>query len=112
MPAAAGEPHTAHCEVARCLGIGHQRLYCEMFGTSQNHDCGHQTWSGEWPGNAECREFGWYVYGDPSVEGYWVRCGPDHPKATEDLNRLVIDAEWDPDTQRGCESGLDPTDSV
>jgi hypothetical protein len=83
-----------------------------MFGTSQNHDCGHQTWSGEWPGNAECREFGWYVYGDPSVEGYWVRCGPDHPKATEDLNRLVIDAEWDPDTQRGCESGLDPTDSV
>jgi hypothetical protein len=83
-----------------------------MFGTSQNHDCGHQTWCGEWPGNAECREFGWYVYGDPSVKGYWVRCGPDHPQATEDLNRLVVDAEWEPDTQRWLRKRSDPTDSV
>lgn len=70
-----------------------------MFGR-QSHDCGDQAWSGEWPGKAECRELGWYVYGDPSVEGYWVRCDPDRLQATEDLNRLVTDAEWNPDLQR------------
>lgn len=110
--ATAGEPHTDHCEMARCIGTGRQRLHCEMLGTSQNHDCGHQTWSGEWPGNVECREFGWYVYGDASVERYWVRCGPDHPQATEDLNRLAVDAKWNPDMQRWQQKWPDPTDVV
>jgi hypothetical protein len=62
------------------------------------------SWTGEWPGEAECREFGWYSrHGDASKgEPYWVPCGPDHPDAEPDMNRLARaamglrgDAYWD-----------------
>lgn len=55
-------------------------------------------WTGEWPGVAECREFGWYALLSPS-DG-WVRCGADQPDSTEDLNRLYIEARWDQEEQR------------
>jgi hypothetical protein len=49
-------------------------------------------WSGEWPGLAECREFGWFVRHDRP--GPHVRCAPDAPGATADLNRLLGETEW------------------
>lgn len=99
-----GEPHSPGCDVARCLVTGGQRISCEggdglghavevMPGCFEVRDCGHQVWSGAWPGVAECEELGWHSYLVP-YEG-WTRCEPDHPEAGTDLNRLFAEAEWD-----------------
>ena len=97
-PDCAAVPGTAHdvdCDVARCLATGRQRLGCE-----QTHDCGQDIWSGEWPGDAECREFGWWVQ-DRCAEGLgFVPCAPDAPGAMADLNRLGRDAMWSTDRVR------------
>lgn len=86
-------PGTAHidgCDVARCMATGEQRLQCYL-----DHDCGADVWTGQWPGDAECQEFGWWVQ-DRCAEGLgFVPCAADAPGAVEDLNRLVYDAEWD-----------------
>jgi hypothetical protein len=75
---------------------GSQRLACETF---YDHDHGQDVWSGEWPGVAECREFGWYATFVPDMG--WLRCGRDDPGAVEDLNRLHMgEARWDPGQRR------------
>lgn len=88
------EPHDDACDVARCLATGMQRLLC-----SGDEHCGQDIWSGLWPGEAECAEYGWWAYfeGGPAGETGtgWVRCGPDHPDAVPDLNRLILDCRWD-----------------
>lgn len=115
-----GEPHKGGCDVARCLMTGGQRLGCEgpkdEFGFPRYtqithddgskavvpHDCGWDVWTGEWPGDAECREFGWWVQ-DRCAEGMgFVRCALDAPGAREDLNRLVGSGEavWSVDRRR------------
>ena len=60
-----GEPHTGGCDVARCLETGDQRLSC-----GEDHDHGRDIWTGVWPGEAECIEFGWYSV---FTERGWVR---------------------------------------
>jgi hypothetical protein len=90
-----GQPHLEGCDVARCVWTGHQRLSC-----CSGHDCGTDYWTGDWPGDAECREFGWWVQ-DRCAEGLgWVPCDKDAPGATEDLNRLHRDAVWDVASRR------------
>jgi hypothetical protein len=107
-----GEPHADGCDVARCLVTGRQRLSCSTiifppgadpdralpagdfeFGDAHpGEDCGHDVWTGQWPGDAECREYGfWSRFTDQG----WVQCSPGHPDATEDLNRLVTECRWD-----------------
>lgn len=87
--AATGSPHADGCDTARCLRTGGQRLSC-----GEPHDCGADVWTGEWPGVAECREFGWYSRFIPGVG--WRRCEPGWPGASEDLNRLHGgEAGWD-----------------
>ena|GEM_PF-3008169 len=91
-----GQPHLDGCDVARCLATGRQRLDCDC------GQCGKDVWTGEWPGLAECREYGFWCYWhgpewpDASPRGRgWVRCEADHPKAREDLNRLHSECRWD-----------------
>lgn len=91
--AAPGTPHQGGCDTARCMQTGRQRIAC-----SARHDCGQDIWTGEWPGVAECREFGWYGrWAGERLSGPWSRCGPGEPGATEDLNRLASEQEarWD-----------------
>jgi hypothetical protein len=82
--AAPGEQHDIHCDVARCTECGNQFISC---GCRRGHA---SVWTGEWPGKAECREFGWYT--DPDSP-----CG-----VMEDLNRLYAsrEATWDKEKQR------------
>jgi hypothetical protein len=100
------EPHRDGCDVARCLATGMQRIQCDGMHYSQGPPgcfipvtCGQDIWSGLWPGEAECAEYGWHSYfraPRPGEQyGEWVRCDPDHPDAGPDLNRLVIDCAWD-----------------
>ncbi len=82
-----GRLHKEGCDVERCPECGGQYLSC---GHVRPH--GRLPWSGEWPGIAECREFGWYAV---LVAGSgWVTCGATEPDAHEDLNRLYIEARW------------------
>jgi hypothetical protein len=106
-----GEPHSDGCDTARCLVSGIQRLQCD-----EPHDCGHDVWTGEWPGTTECREFGWYSrwaddagqpidYATGGLEriqaGHWEQCGPGDPGAGPDLNRLHgHETRWDRERQR------------
>lgn len=116
-----GEPHGDGCDVARCMAYGTQRIQCgpgsrlvphvglyggiEVTMVFDGHDCGKDVWSGEWPGVAECREWGWWAcfvpYGDPS----WRPCSPAHPGAVPDLNRLVTEARWDRSAKRWVRTG-------
>lgn len=115
-PAEIGQPHTAHCPVARCLHTGEQRLMHWAFGPRRiavtariadvvmvtededNHDCGSDLWTGEMPGVVEARAFGWWcrpaTTADAPLTG-WIPCPPDTPGAVLDLNRLFTHAIWD-----------------
>jgi hypothetical protein len=81
-----GEIHIPGCDIEQCPACGGQRLSCDCETTLKP-----LPWTGEFPGTAECREFGWYSYLDSNG---WQRCDKDHPKAGEDLNRLYEDAQW------------------
>lgn len=82
-----GSRHKDGCDVARCTRCGKQALQCGIHRRAPV-----TRWTGQWPGQAECEEFGWYSYWcdpEPGEEyGKWVRCDKDHPKAGADLNRL------------------------
>jgi len=56
-------------------------------------------WTGLWPGDAECIEYGFYSYFGPVPKGEdgagrWVPCSKDHPGAGPDLNRLMAECVW------------------
>lgn len=120
-----GGQHEDGCDVARCLFTGRQRLQCDGYlphalqdvphigqpspGCLVPVDCGRDIWTGLWPGEAECREYGWYSWfraPEPGeTYGEWVRCDPDHPEAGPDLNRLVLECTWDRGARRWVRRG-------
>ena len=93
---APGERHVPGCDVERCPACGWQRIGCQC-----RSDLPAVPWTGVWPGEAECREFGWFARW---IEGQnrWERCAEDTPGAGPDLNRLYgfSEARWDRASQR------------
>lgn len=122
--AAIGEQHRRGCDVERCPACGGQAISCDCaYGGHPEMDdpnspdptdeqykawdaefeakWGHRRmpWTGEWPGDAECREYGWYARMIPGKTG-WHTCSPADPGAQLDLNRLVATCDWDAESQR------------
>lgn len=96
--APAGQQHLDGCDVARCLATGGQMIQCDGLDEEPPyavHSCGRDVWTGKWPGEAECEEFGWWAYFVPNHDPSFVPCKPGAPGATHDLNRLHIEARWD-----------------
>jgi hypothetical protein len=59
----------------------------------ERHNPGSERWTGVWPGVLECIKLGffcWENFGrkDPNYP-WWNPCGPEHPDAMPDLNRLA-----------------------
>ena len=86
-----GEVHEIGCDIEQCPYCGHQLISCDCTRRPPLDD--RMPWPGTWPGVAECREFGWYARLVPGRG--WVSCGPEEEGATEDLNRLHVEATWD-----------------
>ncbi|MFJ3169325.1 hypothetical protein ACIPJK_00950 [Streptomyces roseus] len=83
-----GQLHRHGCDVARCAETGRQRLGCPHPGASCN-----TRWSGHWPGDAECWEYGFLIHPGPEGEASGLPPMPD-------LNRLYTECDWDPSRQR------------
>ena len=107
-----GETHYLGCDVERCPICGGQAIGCGCFYEMCEKDPeimakfeeflanrgGRITWTGKWPGVAECEEWGWYA---KLVQGKgWVSCDKDDPEGMHDINRLVMEATWDPEKRR------------
>lgn len=88
---AAGQLHVAGCDVERCPDCGEQALSCGH--ARQGLKRPRLPWTGQWPGDAECKEFGWWSCWSQGTG--WVRCDASHPQARPDINRLAVDAVWD-----------------
>jgi hypothetical protein len=99
-----GQRHKEGCDVARCVVCGQQQLQCDPeaeHGLTGPSLPPMQTWTGEWPGYVECREWGWwgrwtvvteYSHDGRPNSGPFVPCPADHPDARTDLNRLALEA--------------------
>lgn len=91
-----GEFHKPHCDTETCPDCGRQMLSC---------DCSYEVkhypripWMGEQPSVIACRKLNWYAKTVPGIRG-WVSCNKEDVGATEDLNRVYIDAVWSPAQQ-------------
>ena len=89
-----GELHEYGCDVEHCPTCGHQLISCDH----RFKESSRMPWTGEWPGKAECRAFGWYSKW--TTHG-WERCSKSDPDAHEDLDRLYEgEAQRDRNEQR------------
>lgn len=98
--AKAGHLHKDGCDVERCPECGGQMQSC---GCDVQANGKRLPWSGEWPGDMACREFGWYAKFVPG-QG-WQPCSKDDPQARPDINRLVSEAVWSKEQGRFVLSG-------
>jgi len=93
----AGEFHLTGCDIERCAYCGRQAIGCECTEAEVN-SVPRLPWTGVWPGEAECVEWGWFASFVPGAG--WARCLPTDPGAGPDLNRLYADAAWDRQLRR------------
>lgn len=90
-----GNKHKRSCSAEQCSNCGHQYFCC---GCPPCLRTPRLTWTGDLPGVAECRRFGFLVKLVPG-KGY-VPCDKDDPDAEPDMNRLFREARWDPAARR------------
>lgn len=90
-----GELHQDGCDVEQCPNCGGQYLSC---GCDDQPDSERIKWDGEWPGKAECREYGFWCKFIPGFG--WYETTSTDKDATEDLNRLYQDCRWDKAAKR------------
>ncbi|AMV40487.1 hypothetical protein VT85_23860 [Planctomyces sp. SH-PL62] len=86
-----GALHQKRCDLEQCPNCGGKVLSCPC---TAEQKAVRLNWSGFYPGVAECIEFGWFAKLVPGRG--WVPCGAEEPDAMEDLNRLMLEAEWSP----------------
>jgi hypothetical protein len=94
-----GELHEDGCDVERCPECGGQLISCcceawDEWGEDGPPKERRQKWTGVWPGEVECEEFGWFAKMNPNGPG-WVPCPKEDPEAIHDMNRLHTEAFWD-----------------
>jgi hypothetical protein len=94
------ELHREDCDQAHCPDTGQQRLMCDHDGQCDSR------WSGDYPGAAECRAWGWWLNDHPDLG--LVPCPAGTPGAIEDFNRLLTHARWDAANQRYIRNGDEP----
>src|SRR5579859_7479562 len=85
-----GQLHELGCDAEQCPYCGRHLLSCEhyLFGeVTPPPDTDRLPWTGEWPGEAECREYGWF-----RADGC---CYP-----ALDLDRFLKEAAWDREKKR------------
>ena len=93
-----GEDHKPNCDVERCPACGFQRLSCDCT-EDETRGLKNIPWSGEFPGKAECREYGLYARRIPGTIG-WTPCDKGDEGATEDLNSLYTGRVWNKQRQK------------
>lgn len=86
---APGKEHLNGCDIEQCPRCGWQLISCCC-----NTDAfPPMKWTGL-PFTVEaCRKLGWYAKLVDNVG--WVPCDPDDNDATEDVNRLYRETQWD-----------------
>lgn len=90
-----GELHDAGCDVERCADCGGQWISCGCPNPARHPRL---IWTGQWPGDAEAIEFGWFVREIKDASGRhvrWEACEADDEGARPDTSRLRMQARWD-----------------
>lgn len=92
-----GELHQPGCDVERCPDCGFQMLSCDCEAEyMDDFKYPRMAWTGRWPGELECEEYGFYATMSHPGHG-WLSCSPDAVGATHDLNRLYTECKWNPE---------------
>jgi hypothetical protein len=95
-----GQAHQADCLCADCLHTGLRRQACAAdqqqrgIAPEDRHDCGTDTWPGYDRTARDAINLGWATLGDHRS----IKVAIDHPDAVPDIDRLVRQAAWNPDT--------------
>lgn len=92
-----GHLHEDYCDIERCPDCGLQFLSC---GCAQPLRFPRLAWTGKYPGEVECREYGFWARWVPG-QGWVAAPGDSSTDSTlvPDLNRLYRECFWD--QQRG-----------
>ena len=125
-----GELHLEMCDVERCPFCGCQIVACRCMARMNGYaeypdelstdECkswnfklemqGRIPWDGEWPGTAECREYGFWCVPDKGQDGFqYLSCTEDVPGAMADLNQLYRSCVWDRGLKKFTQKPRKPT---